>query len=133
MYFAEYLAHRRQAMRILQRLLLVGIASMLAAASLPSPAVAQEAEQADEPGATFASPLADATWMKRYAPLDEDALSQQRGGAPGPVTVASTPQLMAGSGSVTLWDEIAPPAPMPIPVDAQQRAIQGNNASYTRK
>lgn len=120
-------------MRNLHRLLVARIAIALAAVSLPILAAAQEASQTDEPGTTFASPLAGATWMKRYAQLDEDTLGEQRGRAPGFVTVVSSPQQMAGNASVTLWDEIAPPAPMPIPVDAQQRAMQGNSASYTRK
>lgn len=64
--------------------------------------------------------------------LDDQTLSRQRGGAVGMVMVAATPQLMRGNNSVTLWDEIAPPAPLPIPVDATQSA-QGNLASYTRK
>ncbi|WP_233272593.1 hypothetical protein [Paraburkholderia acidisoli] len=64
--------------------------------------------------------------------LDDQTLSRQRGGAVGMVMVAATPQLMRGGNSVTLWDEIAPPAPLPIPVDAAQNA-QGNVASYTRK
>ncbi|HKT97609.1 MAG TPA: hypothetical protein VJS30_13915 [Paraburkholderia sp.] len=63
--------------------------------------------------------------------IDDQTLARQRGGAVGMVMVAATPQLMRGN-SVTLWDEIAPPAPMPIPVDAGQ-AAQGNIASYTRK
>ncbi|CAD6525254.1 hypothetical protein LMG27952_01856 [Paraburkholderia hiiakae] len=64
--------------------------------------------------------------------LDDQTLSRQRGGAVGMVMVAATPQLMRGNNNVTLWDEIAPPAPLPIPVDATQNA-QGNIASYTRK
>ncbi|WP_395067451.1 hypothetical protein [Paraburkholderia silvatlantica] len=63
--------------------------------------------------------------------LDDQTLARQRGGAVGMVMVAATPQLMRGN-NVTLWDEIAPPAPLPIPVDASQNA-QGNLASYTRK
>ncbi|KVO82728.1 hypothetical protein WL21_07500 [Burkholderia ubonensis] len=105
----------------------------LATAWLPSAALAQEAPQASESIATFASPLADAPWMKPYAPLDEDTLGRQRGRAPGYVTVSTASQMAAGSNaSVTLWDEITPPAPLPIPVDTQ-RAVQGNSASYTRK
>ncbi|MGU7772409.1 hypothetical protein ACV229_19825 [Burkholderia sp. MR1-5-21] len=119
-------------MRHVLRLSLASAAIALAAASLPIAAAAQEAVQPDAPVATFASPLADATWMKRYTPLDENTLAQQRGRAPGIVTVSTTPAMTGGSASVTLWDEIAPPAPLPIPVDAQ-RAMQGNNASYTRK
>ncbi|MFM0736712.1 hypothetical protein PQQ51_05625 [Paraburkholderia xenovorans] len=67
--------------------------------------------------------------------LDDQALSRQRGGAVGMVMVAATPQLMRGNASgstVTLWDEIAPPSPLPIPVDAA-RAAQGNVANYQRK
>jgi hypothetical protein len=68
--------------------------------------------------------------------LDDQVLSRQRGGAVGMLMVAATPQLMRGAGSsgnsVTLWDEIAPPSPLPIPVDAA-RAAQGNVASYQRK
>lgn len=67
--------------------------------------------------------------------LDDQVLSRQRGGAVGMVMVAATPQLMygnAGGNGVTLWDEIAPPSPLPVPVDAA-RAAQGNVASYQRK
>jgi hypothetical protein len=66
--------------------------------------------------------------------LDDQVLSRQRGGALGMVMVAATPQLLRGNGgaSVTLWDEIAPPSPMPIPVDAA-RTSQGNVANYQRK
>ncbi|PXW26593.1 hypothetical protein [Paraburkholderia caballeronis] len=63
--------------------------------------------------------------------LDDQTLSRQRGGAVGMVMVAATPQLMRGNG-VTLWDEIAPPMPLPVPIDASQ-AAQGNIASYTRR
>jgi hypothetical protein len=63
--------------------------------------------------------------------LDDQVLSRQRGGAVGMVMVAATPQLMRGS-SVTLWDEIAPPTPLPVPIDAA-RAAQGNVANYQRK
>ncbi|MGF6755351.1 hypothetical protein [Paraburkholderia sp. GAS42] len=62
--------------------------------------------------------------------LDDQMLSRQRGGAVGMVMVAATPQMRGGS--VTLWDEIAPPTPLPVPVDAA-RAAQSNVASYTRK
>jgi hypothetical protein len=65
------------------------------------------------------------------AQIDDQTLSRQRGGAVGMVMVAATPELMRGNG-VTLWDEIAPPAPLPVPVDASQ-AAQGNIASYTRR
>jgi hypothetical protein len=65
--------------------------------------------------------------------LSDQVLSRQRGGAVGMLMMAATPQLMQGGGNrVTLWDEIAPPAPLPIPVDAA-RAAQGNVATYQRK
>ena len=66
--------------------------------------------------------------------LDDQMLSRQRGGALGIVMVAATPQLLRGNsgGRVTLWDEIAPPSPLPIPVDAA-RTAQGNVATYQRK
>ena len=65
--------------------------------------------------------------------LDDQMLSRQRGGAVGMVMVAATPQLMqTGGNQVTLWDEIAPPSPLPVPVDAA-RAAQGNVATYQRK
>ncbi|MFX1734523.1 hypothetical protein PXJ20_07455 [Paraburkholderia sp. A1RI_3L] len=72
------------------------------------------------PGATTLSDI----------PLDDQVLSRQRGGAVGMMMVAATPQLMRGNG-VTLWDEIAPPAPLPIPVDAA-RAAQSNVTTYQR-
>lgn len=64
-------------------------------------------------------------------PLDDHMLARQRGGATGFTMIAATPDLLRGS-SVTLWDEIAPPAPLPVPVDAG-RAAQSNVANYLRK
>ncbi|MGF6481773.1 hypothetical protein [Paraburkholderia sp. JPY419] len=81
-----------------------------------------------------ASPVAagDAASMNDIS-LDDQMLSRQRGGAVGMLMVAATPQLMQGGGNqVTLWDEIAPPSPLPVPVDAA-RAAQGNVATYQRK
>ncbi|SDG63579.1 hypothetical protein [Paraburkholderia phenazinium] len=67
--------------------------------------------------------------------LDDQVLSQQRGGFSGMLMVAATPQLMRGVGNggngVTLWDEIAPPSPLPVPVDVA-RSAQGNVTSYQR-
>jgi hypothetical protein len=67
--------------------------------------------------------------------LDDQALSQQRGGFGGMVMVAATPQLMRssnnGGNGVTLWDEIATPSPLPIPVDVA-RSAQGNVTTYQR-
>lgn len=61
--------------------------------------------------------------------LDDQMRSRRRGGA-GMVIVSATPQLVQGN-AVTLWDEIAPPSPRPVPVDAA-RAAQGNVANYQR-
>ena len=67
--------------------------------------------------------------------LDDQALSHQRGGFGGMLMVSATPQLMRGfnnSGNgVTLWDEIAPPSQLPVPVDVA-RSAQGNVTSYQR-
>ena len=67
--------------------------------------------------------------------LDDQVLSQQRGGFSGMLMVAATPQLMRGNANggnaVTLWDEIAPPSPLPIPVDVA-RSAQGNVTTYQR-
>jgi hypothetical protein len=93
---------------------------------------------ADDTNAAAARPAADPVAFgddgvfAGIGSLDDQTLARQRGGAVGMVMVAATPQLMRGNNSVTLWDEIAPPAPLPIPVDATQNA-QGNIASYTRK
>jgi len=49
--------------------------------------------------------------------------------------VSATPQLMRGfnngGNGVTLWDEIAPPSQLPVPVDVA-RSAQGNITSYQR-
>lgn len=67
--------------------------------------------------------------------LDDQALSRQRGGFGGMLMVAATPQLMRGFNNggnrVTLWDEIAPPSQLPVPVDVA-RSAQGNVTSYQR-
>jgi hypothetical protein len=84
------------------------------------------------PLAADPGPAGDDPVIAGVGSIDDQTLSHQRGGAVGMLMVAATPQLMRGGNSVTLWDEIAPPAPLPIPVDSGQ-AAQGNIASYTRK
>lgn len=84
------------------------------------------------PLAADPGPAGDEPVIAGVGSIDDQTLSHQRGGAVGMLMVAATPQLMRGGNSVTLWDEIAPPAPLPIPVDSGQ-AAQGNIASYTRK
>lgn len=78
---------------------------------------------------TQAMGVPDATVSSDIA-LDDQVLSRQRGGAVGMMMVAATPQFMRGNG-VTLWDEIAPPAPLPVPVDAA-RTAQSNVTTYQR-
>ena len=119
-------------MRNLHRLFFIWMAVALATASAPFSCVAQEAARPDEPGVVPVSQVEDATGMNRYAQLDEDTLGQQRGRAPGFVMVAATPQMLGTPPSVTLWDELTPPTPLPIPVDTQ-RTMQGNTVTYTRK
>lgn len=91
------------------------------------------AARSDLAGAALSIP-ADAVAVNDLV-LDDQALSQQRGGFSGMLMVAATPQLMRGVGGggngVTLWDEIAPPSPLPIPVDVA-RSAQGNVTSYQR-
>ena len=98
--------------------------------------LAQEADETDPPETTSLTFVTDAAWMKHSTQLDEDTLDLQRGRATGMLMVAAAPQLLvtnnSGGNGVTLWDEIAPPTPLPIPIDAQ-RAMQSNNASYTRR
>jgi hypothetical protein len=47
------------------------------------------------------------------------------------MTVGASMQLLKGTPSVTLWDELAPPAPLPIPADSSH-AAQSNAVSYFR-
>ncbi|SEB60664.1 hypothetical protein SAMN02787142_0019 [Burkholderia sp. WP9] len=99
-----------------------------------SDARARTADAFRQAAANSLSIPADAASVNDFA-LDDQMLSRQRGGAVGMVMVAATPQLMrgnSGGSSVTLWDEIAPPSPLPVPIDAA-RAAQGNVASYQRK
>ena len=108
-----------------------------AAATAPDTAAADPANTAnpaaqpsDLAGDALSIP-ADAVAVNDLA-LDDQALSQQRGGFSGMLMVAATPQLMRGNGNgVTLWDEIAPPSPLPIPVDVA-RSAQGNVTTYQR-
>jgi hypothetical protein len=95
-------------------------------------AVATPAQDDSQTAANASTPAADAAAVNDIS-LDDQMLSRQRGGAVGMLMVAATPQLMqSGGNQVTLWDEIAPPSPLPVPVDAA-RAAQGNVATYQRK
>jgi hypothetical protein len=103
-------------------------------AAAPISATFEVSAPADGTGALAAdpAPAEDDSVVSGIGALDDQTLSHQRGGAVGMLMVAATPQLMRGGNNVTLWDEIAPPAPLPIPVDSSQ-AAQGNVASFTRK
>ncbi|CAB3764103.1 hypothetical protein [Paraburkholderia solisilvae] len=98
-----------------------------AAAAAPETAVANSENETSTP---ILNTPADVVSMNDV-PIDDQVLARQRGGAAGMTMVAATQQLLRGT-SVTLWDEIAPPAPLPVPVDAA-RAAQSNVASYMRK
>jgi hypothetical protein len=79
------------------------------------------AARPDIPGRGLGKPSlaarADA-FVNDFSP--DDRLDSRRcGGTVGRLMVPVTPQSMRGrSGRVTLWDEIAPPSPLPIPVQA---------------
>jgi hypothetical protein len=96
--------------------------------SLPA---SNNADADNGPLAADPTPAGDDSFVAGIGALDDQTLSRQRGGQVGMMMVAATPQLMRGGNSVTLWDEIAPPTPLPIPIDSSQ-AAQGNVASYTR-
>lgn len=72
------------------------------------------------------APMAGAT------ALDDHVLARQRGTGPGLMTVAASTQALSSAHSVTLWDEIAPPAPVPVPADSAHSA-QSNAVSYFRQ
>ncbi|AYX28957.1 lipoprotein [Burkholderia pseudomallei] len=68
---------------------------------------------------------------ERCARVDDGAFARQRDHAPMPVPVA-TPRPLVDGTAVTLWDEIGPPAPMPVPTDARH-TVRGDGANYTRQ
>ncbi len=85
------------------------------------------------------APVQDASWAavdeaatNDTAALDDRVLANQRGTGLGLMTVAAAAQAGGNAHSVTLWDEIAPPAPAPIPADTAHVA-QSNAVSYFRK
>lgn len=86
----------------------------------PAPSASQAASADAE------APIAGAT------ALDDRVLARQRGTGPGLMTVAASMQALQSAQSVTLWDEIAPPAPMPVPADSAHSA-QSNAVSYFRQ
>lgn len=79
----------------------------------------------EDANANVEAPIAGAT------PLDDRVLARQRGTGPGLMTVAASMQGLHNA-QVTLWDEIAPPAPVPVPADSAHPA-QSNAVSYFRQ
>jgi hypothetical protein len=88
---------------------------------------AAQAQNADVNGAA-----GDETRAGETVALDDRVLARQRGTGLGLMTVAASAQALATTASVTLWDEIAPPSPAPVPVDTSHVA-QSNAVSYFRK
>ena len=109
----------------------LGIALAAVALAAPREAHADVLEaQAQEQDASSAA--IGATGANDTAALDDRVLASQRGTGLGLMTVAATAQAGGGARSVTLWDELAPPAPAPLPVDTAHVA-QSNAVSYFRK
>ncbi|MEA3116858.1 MAG: hypothetical protein QOI13_128, partial [Paraburkholderia sp.] len=48
--------------------------------------------------------------------LDDSVLARGPSDRPGSITVSVIPEAMSSKHSVTLWDELARPAPAPLPV-----------------
>ncbi|WP_198404943.1 hypothetical protein [Burkholderia thailandensis] len=69
---------------------------------------------------------------QRFVNVDARAFARLRDLVPMPVPVAAPTPLVDDSAAVTLWDEISPPAPLPVPSDAQ-RTIRKDGVSDTRQ
>ncbi|MGG1944328.1 hypothetical protein AB1286_05895 [Trinickia sp. NRRL B-1857] len=80
----------------------------------------------------YADTLGDEALLAGAAALDDSALARQRGTGPGLMNVGAPMLALHGAPSVTLWDEIAPPAPVPVPADSAHVA-QTNTVSYFRQ
>lgn len=102
----------------------------LALAALAAPCQAQADAQAEQ--ALASVNVIDEALTPGATALDDHVLARQRGTGLGLMTVAVSGPMLHGSHSVTLWDEITPPSPVPVPADAAQMA-QGNAVSYFRK
>jgi hypothetical protein len=90
------------------------------------------ASLAQEQNADASPAASDETSVAQTVALDDRVLASQRGTGLGLMTVAASAQSLANTASVTLWDEIAPPSPVPVPVDTSHVA-QSNAVSYFRK
>lgn len=108
----------------------LGIA--LAAFATPGRAHAGALSDSDVRATGEATLFAAESPVSNAAALDDRVLARQRGTGPGLMTVGASMQVLKGSPSVTLWDEIAPPAPVPVPADSAHVA-QSNAVSYFRQ
>jgi hypothetical protein len=108
----------------------LGIA--LAASAAPGLAYADSPTDGDAHALGEAALFAGQATEGNAAALDDRALARQRGTGPGLMTVGASMQVLKGAPSVTLWDEITPPAPVPVPADSAHVA-QTNAVSYFRQ
>ncbi|AJX33769.1 hypothetical protein [Burkholderia oklahomensis] len=76
--------------------------------------------------------VAASEWTERFVHVDAGVFARQREHVAAPVPVATPTPLFDRGAAVTLWDEIGPPTPLPVPSDAQ-RTIRSDGASYTRQ
>lgn len=106
----------------------IGLAILAAPGQAHADSVGDGQTQAafEDASADAQAPIAGAT------ALDDRVLARQRGTGPGLMTVAASMQGLQSTRSVTLWDEIAPPAPVPVPADSAHPA-QSNAVSYFRQ
>ena len=104
-----------QGMRVLMTALVVAVEAGLASF---------HAQDSADDRATDAVPLADSD------SLDDSALARQRGGR-SDMGAAGMLEITAGALSVTLWDELARPAPAPRPVGSTG-TTQFDAITYTR-
>ena len=97
----------------------------IALVSLAAPASAQADKLGD-------ARTGDELLVAGAAAIDDGALALARGTGPGLMAVGAPMLALHGAPSVTLWDEIAPPAPVPVPADSAHVA-QSNTVSYFRQ
>jgi len=115
--------------------LFAALALAVGAGATPLTAYADALDQqtpAQQQDADASPPASDETSAAETVALDDRVLASQRGTGLGLMTVAASAQTLATTSSVTLWDEIAPPSPAPVPVDTSHVA-QSNAVSYFRK
>ncbi|RDU97137.1 hypothetical protein [Trinickia dinghuensis] len=114
------------------RAVLAALGIALAALAAPGLAHADSLSDSEAQAIGAATLFAAEAPVADDAALDDRALARQRGTGPGLMTVGASFQALKGAPSVTLWDEIAPPAPVPVPADSSHVA-QTNAVSYFRQ